>query len=157
MALAEEVCEWKTWLADALRRGYLLAQVGDAAQAHAAWAAGRDEEGEQAYEAAVEELTAVFGRTVFWGAAREGETAEEAWRRALRIDDVFRYVESVSEMYPLFAGLGRNLPDEESALREKYVTLQEEMGWEGVELPGWDWLVGEEDEASSDDGGKEGK
>ncbi|MEA3338862.1 MAG: hypothetical protein U9R15_02745, partial [Chloroflexota bacterium] len=91
-----------------------------------------------------------------WDAAREGETAEEAWRRALRIDDVFRYVESVSEMYPLFAGLGGDLPDEESALREEYAALQEEMGWEGVELPGWDWLVGKDDGACSWSG-KEGK
>ena len=84
-----------------------------------------------------QDVAAVFGRTVFWGAAREGETAEEAWRRALRIDDVFRRAESVSEMHPLFAGLGGDLPDEESALREEYVTLQEKMGEEGDELPGW--------------------
>jgi len=177
MELAEEAREWGTWLADALRRGFLLARKGDVAQAQAAlgeveereaemedarfepwvsllrarvaWAAGRDKEGEQAYEAAVEELAAVFGRTVFWDVAREGETAEKVWRRALRIDDVFRHVELVSEMYPLFVGLDGDLPDEESALREEYVTLQEEMGWAGVELPDWDWLVGEDDDAVS--------
>ncbi|MEA3340676.1 MAG: hypothetical protein U9R15_11970, partial [Chloroflexota bacterium] len=185
MALAEEVDERETWLADALMRGYLLAQVGDAAEAeaaleeaeereaemedarfepwvsllraHAAWAAGRDEEGEQAYEAAAEGLAAVFGRTVFWSAAHEGETAEEAWRRVLRVDDPFRRVEMVCRAYPLFAWSGEELPDADEALREEYAAMRDEMRWAGVELPGWDWLVGEEGKASSDDGGKEGK
>ncbi|HDQ71173.1 MAG TPA: ArsR family transcriptional regulator, partial [Chloroflexi bacterium] len=142
LALAEDLDEVGLWLADALRRGSLLVQAGEIAQAEMAlqaveareqtvvvnerfrpWMAllrarvagamGRDDEAEQAYEAAVEGLAAVFGQTIFWETVQGGETAVEAWRRALQKDDVFRYVEPVSEMYPLFAQLGQDLPDED--------------------------------------------
>ncbi len=164
MELAKEVGERGTWLADALRRGYLLARAGDAAQseaaleeaeereaemkdarfepwvsllrAHVAWAAGRDEAGEQAYQAAAEELAAVFGKTVFWDVAREEETADEVWQRALRVEDPFRRVEAVCEAHPLFAWSGDDLPDGEEEQREEYAALRDEMRWAGVELPG---------------------
>jgi len=180
MELAKEVGEWRTWLADALRRGYLLAREGDAAEAemalgeieeretemkdarfepwvsllraHVAWAAGRGEAGEQAYQAAAEDLAAVFGTTVFWDVAREGEAADEVWLRALRVDDPFRRVEAVCEAYPLFAWSGEELPDGEDEQREEYAAIRDEMRWAGIELPGWDWLVGEDDDNPPTDG-----
>ena len=109
-------------------------------------AAGRDEDAEEAYRAAAEDLAAVFGRTVFWDAAREGETPEGVWRRALRVEDPFRHAETVCEAYPLFAWSGEELPDEEDEQREEYAALRDEMRWAGIELPGWDWLVGEEED-----------
>jgi hypothetical protein len=179
MALAEDLDALHLWLADALRWGSLLVQAGEIAraemalqaveareqtaaderfrpwvlllQARVAAAMGRDDEAEQANEAAVEALAAVFGRTVFWEVSQEGETTIEAWRRALRAEDVFRYVEAACDMYPVFVQLGDDLPDEDEALRAEYAALQEEMGWAGLDLPDWDWVVGEEEAEDIDD------
>jgi predicted transcriptional regulator len=185
MNLAKEVGEQDAWLADALRRGFLLAQKRDRKRAeaalqeietrekeapdrrflpwvhllraHVARAMGQDEEGERAYQTAVAELAGGFGETVFWQVEREGlagetqvERAVEVWRRGLRVDDPFRYVEATGRMYPVFAWQREGIApaEDEKDQAAQYQAAREEMRPMGLDLPEWEWFVEGDDGAS---------
>lgn len=183
MELAEEVEERDMWLVDALMRGFLRARQGkvepaevalrevdqreaemdDARfhpwvsllEAHVAWAAGQDEAGAQAYQAAAAELAEVFGETVFWDVDRDGvegqtaaERAVEVWHRVLQTDDPFQHVEAVCRAYPVFVWLGEELPEDDEERKRQYQAMREELIWTGVELPDWEWFAEEDDDAS---------
>ncbi len=124
-------------------------------EAHVAWALGRDEGGERAYKEAAEELASVFGEMVLWQVPVEeitGETtaerAVEVWRRALRVEDPFRYVEAVCKVYPVFVRLGDELLEDKAEREKQYKAAQEEWRWMGVDLPDLAWFIEEEDDDS---------